>query len=481
MIEVQAVFWKEIFALNHIIILSIYGQVFFVLGLAIFLQSRRHSRLKLARDLRWLALFGILHCLHEWGQVFIPIQTDYLPAVVVTALLMAQVFLLAASFAALLIFGYVLVDQPAPALGWLVIGLLVGWLALALFVHLTGVDGPARLAILTITARYFIALPGGLLAGLGLYRQAQTPLFAGEQARYGRMLRWAAGSLFAYAFVAGLIVVPAPFFPANILNRANLLALGGIPVEVFRSLAGLSLTVSIIRALELFETEVDQRIEAMEVDAIRATERERIGQEIHDGVMQGAYSVGLILNSMTNHIDNPLASQRLAQAQQVLEQVILGLRRYMTSLRARPPAGSLREELTALTSEAQFRSLVRIHLEIDATPSLDPAQVGHIVGLVQEALSNVVRHAAAHQVTIRLSQPDKGLALIIQDDGQGFVPGQVSAGYGLLTMRNHAQLLGGHLSVESTPGKGTTLRVVWLADERGRGLPLPTENEASNG
>ncbi len=75
--------WKEVLALNHIIILFIYGQVFFVLGLAIFLQSRRHSRLKLARDLRWLASFGILHAMHEWGLVFIPIQAEYMPHFVI--------------------------------------------------------------------------------------------------------------------------------------------------------------------------------------------------------------------------------------------------------------------------------------------------------------------------------------------------------------------------------------------------------------
>lgn len=474
-------FWREIFALNQVIILSIYGQVFFVLGLAIFMQFRRHSRLKLARDLRWLALFGLLHGLHEWGLVFIPIQTDYLPIFAITVLLMAQVLLLAASFAALLIFGYVLVDHPTPALRWLVIGLLAGWSFLTLFVHLADLSDPMRVQLLTIAARYFLALPGGLLAALGLYRQAQTRLLAAEKAQYGRMLRWAAWSLLAYTLVAGLIVIPAPFFPANVFNRATLLAWFGIPVEIFRSLAGLSLTISIIRALELFEVEIDQLIETMEIEAIRATERERIGQEIHDGVMQGAYSVGLILDSMTKHIDNPLANQRLTQAQQVLEQVILGLRRYMTSLRARPPQGSLTDELTVLTNEPRFRSLVNIRLDIADIPPLDPPRVGHIVGLVQEALSNVVRHAGASQVVIGLAQKGEAMELTIQDDGQGFAPQRVAAGYGLLTMRNHAQLLGGQLSIDSTPGKGAVVKVVWQREERGREIHLPIEVEAIDG
>ncbi len=69
---------ESFFDLNRSLILFLYGQVFFILGLAIFLQSWRHSRLRLARDLRWLAGFGVLHGLHEWGLVFIPLQATYL-------------------------------------------------------------------------------------------------------------------------------------------------------------------------------------------------------------------------------------------------------------------------------------------------------------------------------------------------------------------------------------------------------------------
>lgn len=470
-------FWKEIFALNHTIILSIYGQVFFVLGLAIFMQSRRHSRLKLARDLRWLALFGILHALYEWGHVFIPIQTEYLPTLAITILVMAQAFLLAVSFAALLIFGFVLADPPAPGLRWLVIGLAAGWLLLALFAHLTDLPSPDRVHLLTTAARYLLALPGGLLAAFGLYRRSY--LLASADARYGRMLRLAAWSLVAYALVAGLNVAPAPFFPANFINSRIFIEWIGIPVEVLRSIVGLILTVSIIRALEFFEAEVDHLIEKMEVGSVRAAERERIGQEIHDGAMQGVYSVGLILDSMTKHIDNTLAGQRLEQAQQVLAQVIIGLRRYMTSLRAVPPEGSLAVELAALTADPRFRSLIHIRLDMPHAIDVDASSTGHIVGLVQEALSNVVRHARASQVVVSLMQTGKALHLTIQDDGQGFVPTQVASGYGLLTMRNHAQLLGGQMSIDSTPGKGTLVKLI--LPHEAKDAPARMKVEASGG
>jgi hypothetical protein len=85
----------EFFRLNQAIIYFIYGLVFFILGFAIILQSRQTSRLDLARSLRWLAAFGIAHGLHEWGDLFIPIQADYLNPEFMRALYVLHLILLA--------------------------------------------------------------------------------------------------------------------------------------------------------------------------------------------------------------------------------------------------------------------------------------------------------------------------------------------------------------------------------------------------
>src|SRR5512134_1394265 len=101
----MAEFLRDMFAANQIIILSVYGQVFFVLALAIALQSWRHSRLALARSLQWLAAFGLTHALYEWGDVFIPLQGQYLPGPLIDFLRSVQSVLLAVSFACLFQFG----------------------------------------------------------------------------------------------------------------------------------------------------------------------------------------------------------------------------------------------------------------------------------------------------------------------------------------------------------------------------------------
>jgi hypothetical protein len=109
----------ELFATNRVIVLSVYGQVFFVLGLAIALQSLKRSALALARPLPWLAAFGIVHGFHEWGYLFVPIQSGYLPLAATEALLVLQLLIKGVSFALLLQFGVELlaVTTRLPILG----------------------------------------------------------------------------------------------------------------------------------------------------------------------------------------------------------------------------------------------------------------------------------------------------------------------------------------------------------------------------
>lgn len=458
---------ENFFALNRPIILFLYGQVFFVLGLAIFLRSRRRSRLKLARDLRWLAAFGVLHGIHEWGMVFIPIQMEYLSANGRDVLLLLQVWFLAISFFMLLLFGYVLLEAPYPWIRVLVIILASLWVIFWGIPGLMQLGGLRWAYVATIWARYLLGFPGAILSAYGLYRLAQQDAVVLSDRKFHRNLRLAGFSLLAYGFFGGLLVAPASFFPANLLNYQRLEPWIGIPVEVFRSLAGLILAISMIRALEIFEVEVDRQIEAMEVEAIRASERDRIGQEIHDGAMQGAYSVALILNSLMKFYENtPIATARLAQAQQVVEKVIYDLRSYMTSLRQRLPASNLTEALTQLVSEPRFRSLVDIDLDLDDSPDMDGVCIGRLLSLTQEALSNVVRHAGATLVTIRLQTEPDNCILTISDNGRGYDATKITPGYGLQTIKDHAQMLGAELEINTAPGKGTSYKITYPRQEQ---------------
>ncbi len=446
----------ELFALNRPLVLFVYGQTFFVMGLAIFLQSRRHSRLRLARDLRWLAAFGILHGFYEWGDVFIPIQTTYLPHPYVALLLILHIIILALSFTCLLAFGAATL-QMRWQWGWkfvVAVALIWGLLFWVTLYSARTFDDWHHIA--SIWSRYLLGLPGALLAAYGLRYQAETTIAPLGVGNIYRILRIAGISLLAYAFLGGLVVGQAEFFPANVLNKTVVENLVGIPIEVFRSIASLILAVTMIRTLEVFEIEVDRMIEAMGVDRIEAAERDRIGQEIHDGAIQAVYSASLILESMQPYMEaNTEAAMRLDRAKRVLGGAITDLRQYMVSLKSGIPLEPLGSSLRRLIADPRFSSLVQIQLKMNIEPDMKPVQVGHTLAIVQECFSNTLRHAQARHITVEVCRELNNIAVIIQDDGQGFDEQKITPGYGLRTIRDRARLLGATLEIQSRPGKGT--------------------------
>lgn len=449
---------QEFFALNRPVVLFVYGQTFFVMGLAIFLQSRRHSRLRLARDLTWLAMFGLLHGLHEWGDIFVPIQSTYLPPIYIELLNTLQVLLLALSFVCLFYFGVVTMRWKH---GLYLVGIVtLLWLAVfwSTFYITPSLHAWHRLS--SNFARYMLGFPGSLIAAFGLRFQAHSTVVPLGDERVFRALRLVEFALVAYAILGGLIASPIDFFPANVLNRATFETHIGIPIEVFRSITGLTLAISMIRALSLFEIEVDHMIEGMQVQRIQAEERERIGQEIHDGAIQSVYSASLILASMEQYIqDNVAVSTRLDRAERVLKGAITDLRSYMVSLRADAPTESLAESLNSLTNDPRYTALLQVKLNMLVQPELTPLQVGHVLGIVQECFSNTIRHADARVIQITLDRCNEGILLQIKDDGQGFDGDKINLGYGLRTMKDRARLLGSTLQINSSSGKGTIVSI----------------------
>src|SRR5574342_74038 len=165
---------RTFFELNREIILFGYGLVFFVMGLAIALQSRRSSRLELARSLAWLAAFGITYSLYEWAELFAPVQEVYLSVRGIEVLHSLHLIMLSISFTCLFEFGVALL-RPLGRGQWLhsvSAGLLGAYFLVMLVLLPRWLPGPhdwhnAAEAL----ARYCIGFPGGLLAAYGLREQ----------------------------------------------------------------------------------------------------------------------------------------------------------------------------------------------------------------------------------------------------------------------------------------------------------------------
>ena len=457
---------RDFFDANRIIILFIYGQVFFVLGLVIALQSWRHSRLALARSLKWMAAFGFLHGFHEWGDVFIPFQAQYLSELFIDLLFGLQVVLLAISFACLFQFG---IETLRPLPDRLLPLRYLPGLALAIWIFIA--FGPtlsnARNAVEwytvnNILARYSMGFPGALLAAYGLRRQAQSLIAPLDMPHIWRTLQIAGLALAGYSFVTGLVVPQAPFFPANWLNSAQLERLTLIPVQVYRSLFGLILTLVMLRVLEVFRLELDRQLISMEEAQMLAGERERIGRELHDGTLQTIYAAGLLLKAYEKDLNKeggpPKILGRIQQTVTMLDHAVAEIRAYIGALRDRSNSLSLATGLQDLASAGHLGSLVDVELILNLPDhkTMNSTRINHLLAIANEGLSNVARHSQATKAYLSATAFDNRLQLEIKDNGRG-LPTDYVVGYGLRNMRDRARILGGEMLLDTKSGQGTTV------------------------
>ena len=488
----------DLFETNRIIVLSVYGQVFFIMGLAIALQSRKRSELALARALPWLAAFGIVHGFMEWGYLFVPIQSGFLPPPLVHLLLIAQLAMKGISYALLLQFGAELLlgshaagggrcfGQPwlrvVPSLALLLWGF--GTLTLSLQFHFTPDAGPwleagdidralaavgAPLAIGDVLSRYMLALPAVAAVMLGLWRSAAE---LGPIARppVGGGLRLATVAFGVYGLLAGVIGMAAPFPPASILNGSTVLQAFGVPIEVLRSAAGLVIVIAVIRTLDLFEQETDRALASARRHELLLRERERIGRDLHDGIIQSIYAVGLHVEEASASLPPTDGAQsgarrRLATVMEELNRITGDIRAYIFDLRT----GSLdtldiEEIVRSVADELRANTLVALDVRVEGAyrPRLTAEQADELRHIAQEAFSNVLRHARASRVEVLLRCTQRRFTLSIHDDGIGYDPAATrerSGGrsQGLANMRRRAELLGAELQARSAPGQGTAL------------------------
>ncbi len=451
--------FREWFALNRSLVLFVYGQVFFVLGLAIILQSRQRSRLKLAHSLPWLAGFGLLHGLNEWGDFFIPIQAQYLNSVIINLLNVAQLVLLAASFVCLFQFGVELLRpwpqnwrwvrfSPALLFSIWLIGPL--WIGLLMSSDVTQWQAEAN-----ALARYLLCVPGGFLAGYGLHRQVQEQIRTLRLKPIERTLNVAAGALVAYGVLGGLIVPAAPIFPATVLNVDTFTQLFILPPPVFRSLAGLILAVAIIRALEVFNLETERLIHHMEEDLMISMERERMARELHDGALQQVYAAGLLAQSLYKRANDSM-TEGLEQLVITINRSITQLRTFLEKSQSTIEHIELVPALETIVDDARRLLPVEMRWKMKRTLHLAPEQINHLMAFTREALSNAIRHADTDRLEISLACADGRLHLTIRDFGRG-LPENPEPGYGLRNMRDRARLLDAVLYFKSAPGKGTAV------------------------
>jgi signal transduction histidine kinase len=206
------------------------------------------------------------------------------------------------------------------------------------------------------------------------------------------------------------------------------------------------------------------RLYAQEARVATLEERNRIRMDLHDGVMQSLYGVGLLLEDVAERLDKePEDSKRqLWRSIDRLNAAIADLRGYVIGLKPVEAANQpLEQSLAMLAEQAHSNALLDVEVDVrgDAAQSLDRPRAEATYYIAADALGNIARHARARHASLRLFHEDGIVVLEVSDDGVGFDYESATSGHGLGNMRERAFAVGGTLRVESRPGHGTRVRL----------------------
>lgn len=278
-------------------------------------------------------------------------------------------------------------------------------------------------------------------------------------------IRWSIpASLVTTALVTVRIYVDSPgaSLPSILLQGAIWATFGtGMSLWIYSIISQSLKRQGLIEELE----KTRNQLAAEERRAGTLEERGRLAREIHDTLAQGFTSVVAHLEAAEGTLKpgNEATLRHLDQARRTARDNLVEARHLVAALRPELLAGSsLPEALERLTNRWSEETDVTAELSVTGDQHSLPqdAQVA-LLRATQEALANARRHAGAGEVSVTLSYMDDRVALDIQDDGVGFaVDGAGSnGGFGLRSMRERVESLGGSLAVESEPGEGSTLAV----------------------
>ena len=194
--------------------------------------------------------------------------------------------------------------------------------------------------------------------------------------------------------------------------------------------------------------------------------RRRWARELHDDTLQELAALKLFLASAGKTEDAAVRAETLEQATSRIDASIRTLRALITELRpASLDESGLKPALDSLAERLEHLTGLKVDIQIDLAhesgrePSrLAPTVEATVYRIVQEALSNVAKHASVDRAEVIVREDAETVEVVIRDQGTGFSTDQSSTGFGILGMRERVALLDGLLSIESAPQKGTTVR-----------------------
>jgi len=471
------------------LIFFLYGLAFFSMGLVVTLEGNRAADARLRHALRPLAVFGIVHGIHEWLEMFE--RMGHLSEMFSEPLAWKTVRLaiMAFSFLSLSAFGGSLLSPSEfhRRLSLLVPLSQAAIWGVGIFVMRGSFGAEDMWTVADVWTRYILGVPSALLACFGLVAQQRVFRQAGLT-RFGQDSLWAAIAFAWYGLVGQIFTPVSPLPPSDFLNQDLFLRLFGFPIQLLRAASAIASAVFVIRFLRSFEVETQRRIAELQaarldeahrreelrgellrrVVAAQEAERQRIARELHDATGQALTALGLGLRGAATAMrqDVEQAGHRLRQLEGLTTNTLDELRHLIADLRpSHLDDLGLASTLRWYAKGAQNRAPLEVVVEIvgDEYP-LSPEIKIALFRVAQEALNNIIKHSGAKRAIVRLQFREYEVSLQVEDDGQGFDPSLAAMSrrpsWGLLGMQERAALLSGTFSIDAKPGRGACVEVL---------------------
>jgi signal transduction histidine kinase len=498
----------DFFVANLTKIYFVYGLAFFITGIVVWLEASRHSTLKLAETLPFLAVFGLIHGTHEWLEMFEKMGPGPVGAV-------ARIFrlvVLILSFFPLVEFGLRL-GALAGSKWWR----LARWILLALFLGGTGLiwlrwsSAGRQVWVPAIDAwcRYSLAVPGSVLAAVGLHGYAGSIGDGNGRRTAPCDLQVVAVAFLLYGMPGQVFVGASVLPPSTVVNSDLFLQMFHFPVQLLRTLMALLVVIFMGRGVRCFERERQRRMERLNRERLEAQrrlteemaerrqlqrellhrtvqaqeeERRYIARELHDETAQALTALSLGLGGVEEAVGecSQEARGRLEGLRRLVDDMMKKVNQLTTRLRPTmlDDLGLIPALITYADESARHLPFT-VDVEVTGQRRRLPSELETtLYRIVQESLTNVARHAEASQAIVRLHLGTREVTLKISDNGIGMAPERAEEaaldgeGWGLAGMRERTTLLGGDMVIHTRPGAGTEIVVR---------IPLPDSSPSREG
>ena len=489
-------------------IFFVYGLAFYTMGVAIALESGGHIADRAVREaMRALAIFALVHGLHEWFEMFLKIVESF-GFHASFAVEIGRVVVLIFSFGALCVFGLQMLAlhsrrfSTRRAILFMALLFSVGVWGI---VHNLGPEWDRTIHAVDSWARYSLGVTGGALAGAGLLVRARDCRQQGMPA-VARGWLIAGGALAVYGLVGQSAPSPSAIFPAVVYNAEVFQRLFGFPVQLLRAAAAAVSTVGLLGALRALELQRQRalqaanearleaqaraqeemaRREALQRELLRRTvaaqeqERSRIARELHDEIGQTLTALHFSVAALRSSLESgKLPSTETVDAlHNLTNQALTDLRQLVTDLRpAQLDDLGLVAAVHWLGDHVRTRLNLNVEVEIHGRKlRLPPDVETALFRVTQEALTNVAKHAGVRSARVLLAFEKEAVVLEVSDQGEGFdvervlaSSGSGSGAWGIAGMQERLSAVEGRLKLISAPGQGTVVRAM---------IPLLAEKE----